>query len=126
VKIVLEPAEAAVLGDALLLERLVRNLVDNAIRHNVGAGGWVRLQTATGDWARLVVSNSGPLVPRYDIPSLFEPFRRAGGERVGVNGSTGLGLSIVRAIVRAHAGVVIAEPGDEGGLVITVSLPPAR
>jgi signal transduction histidine kinase len=126
VKVTLEQAEAAVLGDALLLERLVRNLVDNAIRHNVGAGGWVRLRTATGDWARLVVSNSGPLVPRYDIPSLFEPFRRAGGERVGVNGSTGLGLSIVRAIVRAHGGGVTAEPGDEGGLVITVSLPPAR
>jgi signal transduction histidine kinase len=113
-------AEAPVLGDALLLERLVRNLVDNAIRHNV-AGGWLHVATDTvADRARLVVTNTGPAVPRYEIPALFEPFRRAGAERVG---STGLGLSIVRAIVRAHGGLVTAEPREGGGLVVTVLLP---
>jgi signal transduction histidine kinase len=116
-------AEAPVLGDALLLERLVRNLVDNAVRHNV-TGGWVHVATDTAaDRARLVVTNTGPAVPRYEIPALFEPFRRAGAERVG---STGLGLSIVRAIVRAHGGLVGAEPRDGGGLAVTVLLPRAH
>jgi signal transduction histidine kinase len=123
VAVAVEPAEAPVLGDALLLEQLVRNLLDNAVRHNLATGGWVRLTTSADRLARLTVSNTGPAVPRYDIPSLFEPFRRAGGERVGVNGSTGLGLSIVRAIVHAHGGHVSAEPRDGGGLIITVSLP---
>jgi signal transduction histidine kinase len=123
VAVAVEPAEAPVLGDALLLEQLVRNLLDNAVRHNLPSGGWVRLTTGVDSHARLTVSNTGPAVPRYDIPSLFEPFRRAGGERVGVNGSTGLGLSIVRAITHAHGGHVTAEPREGGGLIVTVSLP---
>jgi len=127
ITVAVEPAETPVLGDALLLEQLVRNLVDNAIRHNVPTGGWVRLSThidrRAGEVARLVITNSGPAVPRYDVGSLFEPFRRAGGERVGVNGSTGLGLSIVRAIAHAHNGSVTAEPREGGGLTVTVALP---
>jgi signal transduction histidine kinase len=123
VAVAVEPVEAPVLGDALLLEQLVRNLLDNAIRHNLAGGGWVRLSTGMDTHARLIVSNTGPAVPRYDIPALFEPFRRAGGERVGMNGSTGLGLSIVRAIAHAHGGHVTAEPRDGGGLIVTVSLP---
>jgi signal transduction histidine kinase len=123
VAVAVEPAEAPVLGDALLLEQLVRNLLDNAVRHNLAGGGWVRLTTSMDTHARLTVSNTGPAVPRYDIPALFEPFRRAGGERVGMNGSTGLGLSIVRAIAHAHGGHVTAEPRDGGGLTVTVSLP---
>jgi signal transduction histidine kinase len=123
VAVAVEPAEAPVLGDALLLEQLVRNLLDNAVRHNLPGGGWVRITTSMDTHARVTVSNTGPAVPRYDIPALFEPFRRAGGERVGMNGSTGLGLSIVRAIAHAHGGHVTAEPRDGGGLTVTVSLP---
>ena len=74
----------------------------------------------------LEVSNTGPVVARYDLPTLFEPFRRPGGERVGANGGTGLGLSIVRAVTRAHGGRVTAEPRPGGGLVITVALPTSR
>jgi signal transduction histidine kinase len=116
------------MGNPILLERLVHNLVENAVRHNVAEGGWVRVSTGSGpdNSAVLQVSNTGPVVPRYETPSLFEPFRRLGSERLSstVPGA-GLGLSIVRAIARAHGGEVRAEPRDGGGLVVTVTLPPA-
>jgi signal transduction histidine kinase len=109
-------------GDPVLLERLVQNLVENGIRHNC-AGGWVSV--AAGPGAGLVITNTGPVVPPYDIPSLFEPFRRLREERT--RGATvpgaGLGLSIVRAVARAHGGDVSAVPREGGGLVVTVGLP---
>jgi signal transduction histidine kinase len=125
VDVTVEPGEAPVEGDALLLERLVQNLVENGIRHNE-PGGWLKIRTGTDQGrAMLEVSNTGPVVARYDLPTLFEPFRRPGGERVGANGGTGLGLSIVRAVTRAHGGRVTAEPRPGGGLVVTVALPQA-
>jgi signal transduction histidine kinase len=63
-------------------------------------------------------------VPRYEIPGLFEPFRRLGTDRVAGPGA-GLGLSIVRAVARAHGGDVQAEPRGDGGLRVTVTLPGA-
>jgi signal transduction histidine kinase len=120
--------EAATTGNPVLLERLVHNLVDNAVRHNIPEGGWVRITTGTRPdrSAVLQVTNTGPVIPRYEIPSLFEPFRRLGTDRRSATASgTGLGLSIVRAIARAHGGEVHAEPRDGGGLVVTVTLPPA-
>jgi len=122
-----ELAEAATMGDPVLLERLVQNLIDNATRHNLSSGGWVRVTTGTvNGWATLEVSNSGPVVPRYEVPSLFEPFRRlAGADRIATSGGAGLGLSIVRAVARAHGGDVHIEPREEGGLVVTVGLPAA-
>jgi signal transduction histidine kinase len=126
VKVVTEPAEAAVVGNPVLLERLVQNLVENGERHNVPANGWVMVRTLTrpDGWAVLEVSNSGPVVPRYEVPGLFEPFRRYGSERLHSPGA-GLGLSIVRAVARAHGGDVFAVARDEGGLVVTVTLPRA-
>jgi signal transduction histidine kinase len=120
--------EAATTGNPVLLERLVHNLVDNAVRHNIPEGGWVRITTGTRPdrSAVLQVSNTGPVIPRYEIPSLFEPFRRLGTDRRSATApGTGLGLSIVRAIARAHGGEVHTEPRDGGGLVVTVTLPPA-
>ncbi|MGA5304480.1 sensor histidine kinase [Nucisporomicrobium flavum] len=121
-------AEAATLGDPVLLERLVQNLLDNAARHNLSSGGWVRVSTATHNgWATLQVANSGPVVPRYEVASLLEPFRRlTGTDRLAGSGGAGLGLSIVRAVARAHGGDVHLEPRDEGGLVVTVALPAAQ
>jgi signal transduction histidine kinase len=120
--------EAPATGNPVLLERLVQNLVDNGVRHNVPDGGWVHLTSGTQPdrSAVLQVSNTGPVVPRYEIPSLFEPFRRLGTDRLSaaVPGA-GLGLSIVRAIARAHGGEIHAEPRDGGGLVVTVTLPAA-
>ncbi len=66
--------------------------------------------------------NSGPVVPVYEVETLFEPFRRLQGERVGAAHGFGLGLSIVRAVARAHGGKVMAEPRPDGGLAVTVTL----
>ncbi|AGZ39730.1 sensor histidine kinase [Actinoplanes friuliensis] len=121
-----ELGEAATVGDPVLLERLVQNLVDNAVRHNVPEGGWVRVVTYEKEGlATLEVSNTGQLVPRYEIEALFEPFRRLGTDRIAGPG-VGLGLSIVRAVARAHGGEVHAVPREEGGLVVTVTLPAAQ
>jgi signal transduction histidine kinase len=122
-----DPGEAPTMGNAILLERLVRNLVENAIRYNVPAGGWVRVRTRTGpeQEAILEVSNTGPVVPTFEVAGLFEPFRRLETERTS-NGKpgAGLGLSIVRSIVEAHAGSVQARARREGGMIFTVKLPP--
>ncbi|XVQ09940.1 sensor histidine kinase [Spirillospora sp. CA-255316] len=121
-----EPGEAPTSGDAMLLERLVQNLVENGIRHNTGEGGWVRVASRTrpdGDLIELVVTNSGPRVAPYEVPSLFEPFRRLGPDRVITAKGAGLGLSIVRSVARAHGGDVTARPREEGGLAVTVTLP---
>jgi signal transduction histidine kinase len=123
-----EPLPAPTLGDPVLLERLVQNLVENGIRHNTGAGGWVRVacRTLPADGrVELTVSNSGPVIPRYEIPGLFEPFRRYAAERVDRDRGAGLGLSIVRSVARAHGGDVSAEPREEGGLLVRVHLPRA-
>lgn len=114
---------APVTGDPVLLDRLVRNLVDNAIRHNE-RGGWVDVTTGSaGGQSVLSVRNSGPAIPAADVARLFEPFQRLAPERGAGSRSLGLGLSIVRSIVRAHGGTVAAAPNDGGGLTVTVALP---
>ncbi len=126
VKITTEPHEATVIGDPVLLERLIQNLVENGVRHNIPENGWVRVRTSTTPgWAHVEVTNSGPAVPRYEVPVLFEPFRRFHTERLRSPGA-GLGLSIVRSVARAHGGDVRAEARDEGGLTVTVTLPRAQ
>jgi signal transduction histidine kinase len=110
-------------GDPILLERLTQNLVENAVRHNV-TGGEVTVSTGTeGDWAVLTVVNTGPVVPAYEIESLFQPFRRLRRERTDGGRGFGLGLSIVRAVARAHGGDARAAPRDGGGLTVTVTIP---
>ncbi|SPL92073.1 ATP-binding region, ATPase-like:Histidine kinase, HAMP region:Histidine kinase A, N-terminal [[Actinomadura] parvosata subsp. kistnae] len=121
-------APAPTTGDALLLERLVHNLVENGIRYNLDDGtGWVRVvsRTVSGDKVEVEVSNTGPAVPPYDVPLLFKPFHRQAGERAVTGTSAGLGLSIVRSVAIAHGGDVRARPRDGGGLIVAVSLPRA-
>ena len=116
-------ATTSVSGDPVLLERLIVNLVSNAIRYNE-PGGWVEVQVA--DLAAgpvLVVRNTGQRVPAELVPTLFEPFRRLGTDRVRGRGGVGLGLAIVRSIVAAHDGTVSARPRPEGGLDLEISLP---
>ncbi|PWN04698.1 two-component sensor histidine kinase [Nocardioides silvaticus] len=124
VEVAEESVEATTEGDALLLERLVANLVENGIRHNA-PGGWVRVVSGPGadGGVRVEVSNTGPVVSSYDVAGLFQPFRRQTGDRLVVDRGVGLGLSIVEAIVRAHDGSVEARPREGGGLVVTVRLP---
>jgi signal transduction histidine kinase len=118
-----ETRPAPVEGDPQLLERLVGNLVENAVRHNVD-GGWVTVRTGTESGAFLSVLNTGPAVPAGEVDELFQPFRRGGTARTGSRGA-GLGLSIVRAVAAAHGGAVSAAARSEGGLEVTVRLPAA-
>ncbi|WP_283137551.1 sensor histidine kinase [Rhizohabitans arisaemae] len=114
---------ALVEGDPLFLERCVFNLVENAIKYNVRDGEvWVNLRVED-DGAVLTVENTGRPVPPYEIDDLFEPFRRLQGDRIRSSQGSGLGLSIVRAIVDAHRGSLSAAARPEGGLVVTVRLP---
>jgi len=144
VTVSLDAAPAPITGDPVLLERLVTNLVINGIRHNVNSdgntNGWVRASTRKSNGvAELVVSNSGPTVPGYETESIFEPFRRLnradqrsdrlaprrnGSSPAAQDGSgVGLGLSIVRAVARAHGGDARAEARQGGGLTVRVRLP---
>lgn len=112
-------------GDPILLERLTQNLVENAVRHNV-ADGWVAVSTTTAaDCAVLTVTNTGPVVPAYEVETLFQPFRRLHRDRIDGGRGFGLGLSIVRAVARAHGGEAQAQPHPGGGLSVTVILPTA-
>jgi signal transduction histidine kinase len=112
--------ERTVYGDPVLLERLVINLVDNAIKYN-GPGGAIEVVVAGAP--ALSVHNTGRQVPAESVSALFEPFRRLTDERTHQRDGAGLGLSIVRSITTAHHGTVAAIPGDYGGLRIIVHLP---
>ena len=116
---------ASVLGDPALVQRLVANLLDNAVRYN-RPNGWVEIETSTVSGAtNLRIANSGPVVSPDAVERLFEPFHRLGAERVADNGHYGLGLSIARAIATAHGAAITADAPDEGGLVVTVAFPAA-
>jgi len=122
VRITRDLVAAPLLGDPVLLERLTLNLVQNAIRHN-RPEGWAKVSTTTtSETVVLIVENSGPEVAEYEIPGLFEPFRQQEGRTSSVAGS-GLGLSIVRSVARAHGGEVSGVPLPAGGLRVQVVLP---
>ncbi|MGW2641687.1 sensor histidine kinase [Streptomyces sp. NPDC001348] len=115
---------AVVQGNGVLLERIALNLVQNAVRYNVPEEGWVEVTTQVQHGqAVLMVSNTGPVVPAYEIDNLFEPFRRLRTERTGSDKGVGLGLSIARSVARAHGGHISATPREGGGLVMRVALP---
>lgn len=116
-----ELSPAVVTGSRVLLERLVSNLVENAVVHNV-PGGWVRVRAGANDGhAYFEVGNSGPVVKDEDLPRLFEPFKRVD-TRVASSG-VGLGLSIVNAVGAAHGAKVRAVTSSGGGLVVSLTLP---
>ena len=113
---------AGITGDPQLLERMISNLVGNAVRHNQ-PGGWIRLRTGhSATAAYLEIANSGPFVPGDAVPSLFEPFRRMEA-RTGTRDGVGLGLSIARSVVTAHHATVTASSLPAGGLDISVQIP---
>lgn len=123
------------MGDARLTERLVANLIDNAVRHNVD-GGWITVRVGEEyGQAVLAVANGGPVVPPGDVARLFAPFQRLGPSRhaASANGAAGhaprrdghgLGLSIVSAIAAAHGAGLHAQALPGGGLDVRVKFPP--
>ena len=113
--------QAGAVGDPSLVESLVANLVENAIRHNV-KGGVVDVRTATTtSGAQLTIGNTGPIVPPVELERLFEPFQRLAGQRLQPSDGHGLGLAIVQAVATAHEATLTARPRAEGGLDVNVT-----
>jgi signal transduction histidine kinase len=116
-------AQAPTAGDGRLVESLVANLVDNAIRHNL-ADGHVSVTTSLSEHgARITVTNTGPVIPDDEVDRLFVPFQRLHTERTRHPDGHGLGLAIVRAIATTHRAVLTAKALESGGLDVRVAFP---
>ncbi|MCL2787565.1 MAG: HAMP domain-containing histidine kinase [Micrococcales bacterium] len=118
------PETRMVRGDAALLERLVDNLLVNAIVHNIDEG-WVHLELgeAGGGATNLTIGNSGALIDPADVSALLQPFRRGSRDRTGSARGTGLGLTIASEVAEFHAGTLSLSANPGGGLTATVVLP---
>jgi len=111
-------------GDPRLLRRLVRNLMENALRHGEAP---VEAEVGRGeapDRVRLVIADRGPGVPESERERIFEPFYRPEG-RASAEGGTGLGLALVRQITARHGGSIRCEARDGGGTRFVLDLPAA-
>ncbi len=116
---------AKTVGDPALVERLVSNLLRNAVQHNQ-PGGWARASTDVRNGRPTVtVVNSGPVVEPDEVHALLEPFRRLNGARARHDGGIGLGMSIVDAIATAHEAELAITPRRGGGLAVVVAFPAA-
>ncbi len=112
-------------GDPLLVERLVTNLIENAVRHNMPGG---RLDVATytvAGHATVMIENTGPVIPRGELPRLFQPFQRHSPQEGSSADGVGLGLAIVQAIANGHDATVNAQARTGGGLIIEIGFPAA-
>ena len=116
-------ASAVISGDPVLAERLIANLVDNAVRYNTAAGDiWISTGTMAGS-SQLTVANTGPVISPADADRILQPFQRLS-DRTSRDGF-GLGLAIVASITAIHGGTVTARPRNDGGLSVTVTMPSA-
>jgi signal transduction histidine kinase len=123
IEVLAELSPVSVAGGSHLVERLVSNLVDNALRYNAPGGRVdVRTEHRSGRGV-LSVANTGPVVPADRIEQLFEPFQRMGTARTGHGEGLGLGLSIVEAIAEAHGATVATHARPGGGLRVEVTFP---
>ena len=110
-------------GDPILVERLIANLVDNALRYNV-RDGLIEIVTGNeGYLATVWVSNTGPVIPAAEVDQLFQPFRRFRDDRTVSDGGHGLGMSIVASIASAHLASISARARQDGGLEVGVRFP---
>jgi hypothetical protein len=114
-----------VTGSEVMLRRMVDNVIDNAVVHNV-PHGWIAVSTWAGPGTgRIVVENGGPVLDQEQVSQLAQPFRRLGADRVGSDRGSGLGLSIVAAIAAAHGGSLDLRARPDGGLAVDITLPRA-
>ena len=121
--VTLEPARTT--GDPLLVERLVTNLIENAVRHNMPDGRLdVATYTAAGQ-ATVMIANTGPVIPTGELLRLFQPFQRRSSQEGSSADGVGLGLAIVKAIADAHDANVNAQARTGGGLRIEIGFPAA-
>jgi signal transduction histidine kinase len=112
---------AVIAGDPMLAERLIANLVDNAVRYNAADGDiWVSTRTAEGS-SQLIVANTGEVISAADTDRIFQPFQRLSNRTT--HDGFGLGLAIVTSIAAVHGGTAVARPRPDGGLSVTVTIP---
>ena len=114
---------ASIYGDASLIERLVTNLVENAVRYNTTGGHIQLLIDSQNAHTNLQVTNTGPVIPEDQVARLLQPFQRSSPSRVGDPDGLGLGLSIVTAIAHAHHATLAARAQPHGGLDICIRFP---
>ncbi|HUC56410.1 MAG TPA: HAMP domain-containing sensor histidine kinase [Streptosporangiaceae bacterium] len=116
-------APAPAYGSPGLVERLIANLVDNALHHNLPCGQITVTTVTHGSTAILSVANTGPPIPASAVDQLFQPFMRLAADRASRGEGLGLGLSIVQAIAEAHGAAITARPEPEGGLLVEAAFP---
>ncbi len=122
-----ECSAVEVTGSAVLLGRMVANVIENAVRHNHPGGSIeVTLASPCGGQARVVVDSSGPTLDHDAVAHLAQPFKRLTQDRTGSQKGHGLGLSIVAAIAAAHDGSLELQARRQGGLRVQITLPTAR
>ena len=114
-------------GDADRLEQALQNVAANAIRHTPDGGAVTLRAEPAGDRVRITIADSGPGIPVEHLPRIFDRFYKADASRAGtrIPSGSGLGLSIVRAIVHRHDGEVRAFNATGGGAVFEFLLPGA-
>jgi two-component system, OmpR family, sensor kinase len=124
VRLQLELAEGAIIpGDVFALERAVRNLIENAIRHTpAGEQIFIRVARNSSEVTVQVIDAGIGIAPEH-LPHLFERFYRVDSARTRAHGGAGLGLSIVKAIVETHGGTVSVESKLGAGSTFTLRLP---
>jgi signal transduction histidine kinase len=120
----LEPA--VMTGNPELIDRLVTNLVDNAVRHNIPDGQLALATHTTTGRAVLAIANTGPVIPTGEVDRLFQPFQRLRPSPCADADGTGLGLAIVRAIAHSHNATIHARARSSGGLRIDIGFPVLR
>lgn len=118
--------QLAVDGDDELLQRMLLNLFDNAVKYTP-AGGQITIELAAnnGD-ARIMVRDNGIGIPEKDQPRVFDRFYRVDKARSRAMGGAGLGLSIAQWIANAHGGSIVVESRAGRGSVFTIELPATR
>jgi signal transduction histidine kinase len=124
VEVATTPGEVTVEADALRLEQVLVNLLENALKHGNRPGLLVKIRAERRDDAVVIeVADNGPGIPYEDQEHIFERFYRVHKHRSRDTGGTGLGLSIVKNVVHAHGGTVTLRSDPGRGATFTVSLP---
>jgi signal transduction histidine kinase len=116
-------AAVEVAGSATLLERMVENVIENAVHYNQPGGAVeLTLTLLNEQQAQLIIDSSGPTLDPSAVAELAEPFTRLGQDRTGSQNGHGLGLSIVAAVAAAHGGSLELHARAEGGLRVQITL----
>jgi len=115
------PGELVALADPGRLDRILLNLLTNALKYSPPECPVELGATVKGRWIAIRVADQGPGIPAADLDRIFDRFYR--GQQTAARGGLGIGLYSVRLLVEAHGGAVRVESGPQGGTVIEVTLP---